>query len=144
MLKIIVVNSLIVVVVVLIHYEVLFRLTRLLRRLQLRQRLKVLFGVFVTLVAHAVEIWIFACVYFLMHRSKDWGMLSGHFDGSLMSSVYFSFATYTTLGFGDIRPIGDMRYLVGIQALVGFVLLTWTASFLFVQMRERWGTDGED
>lgn len=30
----------------------------------------------------------------------------------------------TTLGFGDIEPIGDLRYLTGIESLSGLVLIT--------------------
>ncbi len=73
-----------------------------------------------------------------MHRSDYWGHLSGNYDGSLMDSVYFSFTTYTTLGFGDITPFGHLRHLVGIEALTGLVLITWSASFLFIEMQRLW------
>jgi hypothetical protein len=45
---------------------------------------------------------------------------------------------FTTLGFGDIEPLGFIRLLVGMEALVGFVLITWTASFLFYEMQRHW------
>lgn len=73
-----------------------------------------------------------------MHHAEGWGRLTGNFDGSLMDCVYFSFTTFNTLGFGDIQPIGEMRFLTGIQALTGLVLITWTASFLFVEMQKFW------
>jgi hypothetical protein len=41
--------------------------------------------------------------------------LQGNFDGSLIDCSYFSFTTYTTLGFGDIQPIGDLRFLGSLQ-----------------------------
>jgi hypothetical protein len=56
-----------------------------------------------------------------------------------MDCVYFSFTTFTTLGFGDIAPMGDIRYLTGTESLTGLVLITWTASFLYVEMRKFWG-----
>ncbi|MNF56517.1 Ion channel [compost metagenome] len=95
-------------------------------------------GVFGALVAHAIEVWCFALAYYLMVRSGDWGVLQGNFDGSFLDCVYFSFTTYTTIGFGDISPTGRLKHLTGLQALTGLVLISWTASFLFVEMQKYW------
>ncbi|WPC04166.1 potassium channel family protein [Pseudomonas benzenivorans] len=140
MVSVFVVNSLVVVAAVVIHYEFLSRLSVLLPRLKVRHRLRIVLGVCGALVAHAVEVWLFAFVYFFTHRAEGWGRLAGSFDGSLLDCVYFSFTTFTTLGFGDIQPYGELRYLTGIEALTGLVLITWTASFLFVEMQRYWGT----
>ncbi len=131
-------NIAVVLAAVVIHYEFLFRLSLLMRHVKMRHRPRVLVGVGGALVAHAVEVWLFAGVYYLMHHARGWGRLTGHFDGSLMDCVYFSFSTFTTLGFGDIQPEGDLRFLTGIEALTGLVLITWTASFLFVEMQKFW------
>ena len=32
-------------------------------------------------------------------------------------------------------PVGAIRFLVGTEALTGFVLVTWSASFTFVEMQ---------
>ncbi|WP_439887712.1 potassium channel family protein [Pseudomonas sp. MBLB4123] len=140
MVSVFIVNSLVVVTAVVIHYEFLSRLSVLLPRLKVRHRLRIVLGVCGALVAHAVEVWLFAFVYFFTHRAEGWGRLAGSFDGSLLDCVYFSFTTFTTLGFGDIQPYGELRYLTGIEALTGLVLITWTASFLFVEMQRYWGT----
>lgn len=95
-------------------------------------------GVLGALLAHAIEVWCFALTYYLMTRDGEWGNLSGQFNGSFMDCVYFSFTTYTTIGFGDITPVGDLKYLTGLQALTGLVLITWTASFLFLEMQKYW------
>src|SRR5471030_2360204 len=87
---------------------------------------------------HATEVWCFALVYYLMARSGEWGTLIGSFDGSFMDCVYFSFTTYTTIGFGDISPVGKLKYLTGLQALTGLVLISWTVSFLFLEMQKYW------
>ena len=134
------VNSLIVACVVVLHYEFLFRMTLWVSRMKVRHRLRILFGVVGALIAHAIEVWIFAFAYYLMDRAEGWGHLEGNTDGGLLDCVYFSFTTFTTLGFGDIQPIGDLRYLTGIEALTGLVLITWTASFLFVEMQRYWNT----
>jgi hypothetical protein len=136
-----VVNSIVVAVAVIIHYEFLLRLTKFLPRLRIRHRSKLMVSVFVALVAHSIEVWVFAVSYFFMHHSAGWGRLEGSFDGSLLASAYYSFTTFTTLGFGDIQPIGDIRYLTGVESLTGLVLITWTASFLFIEMQKYWNPE---
>lgn len=127
-----------VATVVMIHYEFLYRLTIVMPALNIKHRFRIVLGVFCALIAHAVEIWMFAGVYYLMHKGEGWGQLKGNFTGSFLDCVYFSFTTYTTLGFGDIEPVGSLRYLVGIESLVGLVLITWTASFLYIEMQKHW------
>jgi hypothetical protein len=131
-------NTLIVVIAVIFHYEFLYRLTLLLPRIQVRHRFRIVLGVGGALLAHVVEVWIFAIAYYLMHRADGWGYLEGNFDGNLMDDVYLSFTIFTTLGFGDIQPHGDLRFLTGIESLTGLVLITWSASFLFVEMQRFW------
>lgn len=60
------------------------------------------------------------------------------FEGTLTDCTYFSFATYTSLGFGDVVPTGPIRFLAGIESLVGLVMIGWTASFLYVEMTQFW------
>jgi uncharacterized membrane protein len=134
------VNSLVVIVAVITHYEFLNRLTLLLPKISIRHRFRIVLGVCGALLAHAVEVWVFAIAYYYMHRASGWGELTGNFDGSLLDCVYFSFTTFTTVGFGDIEPTGSLRFLTGIEALTGLVLITWTASFLFVEMQRYWQT----
>lgn len=138
--EIIVINVVVVTLVVLIHYEVLFRITSTLPRLQLRHRYRIVLGVFGGLCAHAVEVWIFAAAYYGMLEHGGLGHFEGQFDGSLLDCAYFSFTTFTTLGFGDIEPVGALRYLTGIESLTGLVLITWTASFLYLEMQRYWTT----
>ena len=139
MIQVWLVNCLVVAVVVIIHYECLYGLTRLIPRLKLQKRYRIVVGVLGALVAHAIEIWIFALGFFLMHRADDWGELSGNFNDSILDCAYFSFTVFSTVGFGDIVPLGKMRYLVGIESLTGLVLITWSASFLFFEMQRYWG-----
>ena len=107
-------------------------------KMKINHRFRIVIGVFGALIAHAVEIWIFAFAYYFMHRSNGWGNLEGNFTGSLMDCGYYSFTTFTTLGIGDIEPIGDLRYLTGIESLTGLVLITWTASFLYYEIKRFW------
>lgn len=40
-----------------------------------------------------------------------------------LSSLYFSVVTITTLGYGDMRPLGISRFFAALEALIGYVLL---------------------
>ncbi|WP_367253440.1 potassium channel family protein [Pseudomonas sp. stari2] len=138
MLAVTLINTLVVIAAVVIHYECLLRLNDFLPRLKMWRRFRIVVGVFGSLLAHAVEVWAFALAYYLMAHSGQWGYLTGNFDGTFMDCVYFSFTTYTTIGFGDISPAGHLKYLTGLEALTGLVLITWTASFLFLEMQKYW------
>ncbi len=131
-------NVFIVFLVVIIHYECLYKLTFYLPKLTVKHRLRIAFGLLGALAAHVAEVCLFAISYYFMHHGEGWGKLTGNFNGSLLDTIYFSFTTYTTLGFGDIEPIGKLRFLVGIEALVGLMLITWTASFLYLEMQRYW------
>lgn len=140
MLYVFIINSLVIAIAVLVHYEFLFRLSSIIPKMQIKHRYKIVFGVFGALIAHVVEVWIFALAYYVMHRADGWGELSGNFDGSVMDCAYFSFTVFTTVGFGDIEPIGNLRYLTGVESLTGLVLITWSASFLYFEMQRFWVT----
>ncbi len=129
---------LVVALSVVIHYEFLYRLTLLMPKLRIRHRQRIVLGVITALLAHTLEIFIFAVAFFLINRSGEFGSLQGNYDGSLADNIYYSFTTYTTLGFGDIEPFGGIRYLTGVESLTGLVLITWTASFLYIEMRQYW------
>ncbi len=131
-------NTLLISAAVVIHYEILHLLSSFIPRLSLQHRLRVIIGVFGTLIGHVLEIWMFGIAYYLMINHGDFGSLKGNFDGSLLDNVYFSFTTYTSLGIGDIEPLGDIRFLAGLEALTGLALITWSASFMFIEMRKFW------
>jgi len=132
------INTILISTAVVVHYEILHLLSSIIPKLDVQHRLRVIFGVFGTLVGHIIEIWMFGIAYFLMISYGDFGALQGNFDGSLLDSVYFSFTTYTSLGIGDIEPLGDIRFLAGLEALTGLALITWSASFMFIEMRKFW------
>jgi len=131
-------NSFVIALAVAVHYEFLYRATRLIPKMSIKPRLRIVFGVFTALAAHAVEVWIFAIAYYFIHHHGGWGQLEGNFNGSLMDCAYFSFTTYSTLGFGDIQPMGEIRFLTGLESLTGLVLVTWSASFLYFEMQRLW------
>lgn len=130
-------NSVVVALAVLIHYEVLSRLATVLPMLNIRPRLRVLVAVFAAFIAHVAEIWVFAWAYYLLLQSGG-SALGGNFDGSLLDCIYFSFSNYTSLGYGDIEPFGHTRFLSVLEALIGLILIGWTASFMYIEMQKFW------
>ncbi|MEI8648059.1 potassium channel family protein [Paraglaciecola sp. Hal342] len=138
MIYILLINTLLVAAVVMLHYAFLHRIVRFLPKMKIRHSFRIVFGVFGALIAHICEIWIFALTYYVMHKLEGWGTLVGNFEGSLLDCAYFSFTVFTTVGFGDIEPLGSLRYLTGIESLTGLVLITWTASFLYFEMQRHW------
>ncbi len=123
---------------ILIHYEVLFKLSNLIPRFTIRYHFRVVIALFGAMFAHVFEIWLFAIGYYIAINSKNLGSFSGNFTGSFMDCGYFSFTTYTSLGYGDIEPHGHIRFLAGLESLVGLVLIGWTASFMYIEMQKFW------
>ena len=125
---------------VLLHYEVLDFLDRLMVRIHAHwRRPRLLVLMFCLILLHILEIWVFGIGYWWLGTEADRGMievLQGASAG-LPDYVYFSAVIYTTLGLGDMIPHGPMRFMVGTEALTGFLLVTWSASFTFMEM-ERW------
>lgn len=127
-----------VAITVIIHYEMLRLLWVYIPSLRMKHRLRVVIGVFGTICAHIIEVWIFGIAFYLMAANSGFGTLTGNFDGSLLDSVYFSFTNYTTLGYGDIVADGQLRFLAGMEAITGLSLITWSASFMFMEMMKFW------
>jgi hypothetical protein len=127
---------------VLLHYEVLMQLSRRLGHFRGYRRRRVLFGIFGVLTVHVAEIWIFGLAFYLLQQiGAGFGHVQGLAPDSLFDHVYFSAVTYTTVGFGDIIPHGPIRFLAGTEALAGFVLITWSASFTYLEMERFWRRD---
>jgi hypothetical protein len=129
------ITTLAVVACVVIHYEALVGLTHIPSVLRASRRGGVLVGVLGALLAHIVEVLVFAGAYMFL-VSRGLGSVQG--GTQFRDYCYYSLITYTTVGFGDVTPMGAIRFLTGVEALTGLVLITWTASFLFIQMQHHW------
>jgi hypothetical protein len=133
-----IVSLLIVVGCVLLHYESLSLLTGVLKRIRIRPRPRILVMILSILAIHVAEIWIFGFGY--------WGLIQNPLHGSLVAShpiglldtIYYSAVCYTTLGLGDLAPVGNIRFLTGMESLTGFVLIGWSVSFTYLEMDRFW------
>ena len=132
-------TALTVALAVLVHYECLVWLSARLGLGGLKQRRKVLYSIYTLLGVHVTEIWLFGCVIRLLQMSPGAGHVIGMENGpNLMDSVYLSAVTFTTVGFGDMVPVGALRFMTGTEALTGLVLVTWSASFTYIEMEKFW------
>ena len=79
---------------------------------------------------HTLQITIWAFTYILLAPEGELA--------SLEKALYFSFVTFTTLGYGDITLSEGWRLLSGIQALNGILLVGWTTALIFAVVQKTW------
>ncbi len=123
---------------IIIHYEALRMLSlRVVERAGL-PRLKTLLTVFSIFLAHVIEVWLFAGGLYLGSVHFGLGELQGNFSGSVRDYAYFSAVVYTSLGFGDIFPVGELRTIVAYESVIGLLMMAWSAAFTFHFMQRHW------
>lgn len=121
------------------HYEGLSAVSLRLSARTAARRRRVLVAVLAAIGLHIAEIWLFGVgIWVLLQGVPEAGEVVGLGQARLLDSVYLSAVTYTTVGFGDLTPTGPLRFLIGTEALVGFVLITWSASFTYLEMERNW------
>src|SRR5438067_10236484 len=119
-----------------IHYEVLRLLTAVLPALRTRPRQQLVLVIIGSFAAHFIEILLYGLAYYLLATTTafDVGNMGDAGPPPFARCLYFSAETYTTLGFGDILPHGDLRMLVGLESLNGMLLIGWTSSYTYLSM----------
>jgi voltage-gated potassium channel len=83
--------------------------------LQMLVLVGVSFGLF---ILHGVEIWTYATLYYTVgaiHSFED--------------ALYFSTATYATIGYGELTLSRSWRILGAIEGANGVILLGWSTAF---------------
>jgi hypothetical protein len=129
---------LLVAITTVTHYEVLRGLSAWLPRLPLPNRPKLLVVVFSAMVAHGLEIVVYGVWIFALAQFTTGSALAGPAGFSFANCLYFSAETFTSLGFGDLTPVGPVRLLAGVEALNGLLLIGWSASYIFLSMERFW------
>ncbi len=129
-------SIIVVLLCVLVHNEIFRFSSRYTPEGIMIERRHVLFLMSAALAAHIVEIWLYALVLLVMERSLGLGHITGDFGGTLWDYVYFSAVSYTSLGLGDVWPHGPIRFLTGIEALNGLIMIGWTIAFTYPVVRD--------
>ncbi len=118
-------------VCILFHFEALVWVEKSAQRMPARRSaLLITWGGLFT--AHVLQIWLYALVYQLVSHYEH-GELTGAY--AMLDYAYFSAVVYTTLGFGDMLPVGELRMVAGSEALVGLCLIAWSATVTFAVVR---------
>jgi hypothetical protein len=121
-----------------LHYEALQALNLVVPRLRAAGRARVLVVMVSLFVVHVTEVIVFAAAYYLLSRHNGLGALGTAGPPSFNVSLYFSFETYSSLGYGDVVPAGALRMLAGAEALNGLLLIGWSASYTHFAMERFW------
>lgn len=131
------------VIAVALHYEALRLISSLHPR---RWSSKVNIGAMIVLIiaAHCVEAMVFGFGYWVGTNVFMIGSLKGMPDHGTAAFIYFSLETFTTQSIGDIFPVGPLRLVAAVQPVVGLMLIGWSTSFTFLQMRLDWRADDLD
>jgi len=66
-----------------------------------------------------VEVWLWAITYYVLG-------IAGDFE----TALYFSTATFSTVGYGDIVAGADWRLLTALEGVNGFLLIGWSTAYL--------------
>jgi hypothetical protein len=126
-----------VIACVSLHLTILRLLNdRVLPRFQRRSRTAVGIMVLIALVAHLVEIWLFSVAILVLGSLGNREFAEElQLDG--FDAFYYSAVSYTSLGAEPLHE-SSLRLLTAIEALTGLMLITWTASFIFIVMQRTW------
>lgn len=92
-------------------------------------------GVF---IVHMVEIVLYALAYWFSEQILQIGSLRGLEAHAPYDYLYYSAVTFTSLGIGDIFPSGHIRFLTGVEALNGLILIAGSASFIYFAISKVW------
>ena len=99
----------------------LARLRRVLESRSTYLRVALLLRLFMGIVLlHLTQVGLWAVVFWRAQELPN-----------LETALYFSLASYTTIGFGDVVVGPRWRLLAGIEGLTGILLVGWSTAFVF-------------
>lgn len=119
-----------------VHYAALLLLNDHLPRITFVPRRALVFVAIVgAMLSHVVQVCLFAAAYSILTRHLAGDIAGDGGSRTISEFLYFSAETYTSLGLGDIYPRGGLRLLVGIESITGLLMIGWTTSFTYLEMR---------
>ena len=90
------------------------------------------------IAAHLLEIAVFTLGLFITAAWEgDTKLALTAWHREDLDVWFYSASFYTSLG-GDKPPTAGLRLFATTEALTGLILITWTASFLFLLMQDSW------
>ncbi len=99
---------------------------------------RVMLAVMILFTAHFAGIFLFAITFGIADQLLNIGGFSGDNVDTALDYFYFSVVSYTSLGLGDIFPTDHLRFMTGVEALTGLLLIAWSGAYLFAMMNRLW------
>jgi hypothetical protein len=131
------VSFFLVIATIALHYEALRQLSDVVPKLRIAPHIRILVVIVGVFAVHLVEVGIYAGAFAALSGFGA-GALAGAVEGSFADYFYLSLTGYTTLGVGDVYPVGPPRLVFAIESLNGLVLIGWSASFTYLAMERFW------
>jgi hypothetical protein len=145
----IVISIVLVLLTTAIFYEILRLVLKIISRRELSERPLMLLLVVAIFSAHTIAIWTYGTAYWLLAHFGGFEPLSGVAPDSsnmplehFFSYIYFSAATYSSLGIGDVFPHGALQFITGVEVLNGLMLIGWSVTFTYFAVEQLWVTHG--
>ena len=122
----------------LFHYAVLRWLSVGMARITVTDGMRILIIGLAAFAAHLLEIGLYAGAYALGDGVLALGGFGGLAVTEPLDYFYFSIVSYTSLGLGDVFPSAHLRFVTGVEALNGLLLIAWSGSFIYIAMGRLW------
>lgn len=119
-----------------LHFLILGKSHRYLTQRKLPDLLGFLLMLVAATIGQIIAAGIFAAAFWFSSEAKLGGFQMTE-QGGWMEIYYFSLVNLTTLGLGDIIPLGHLKLLAAIEAMTGFLLISCSASHIFMMMQKR-------
>lgn len=86
---------------------------------------------------HLIEIALCALTLYTTQAFPRIATLNPQFEESLADHFYYAGMAFTSLGHSQIDATGAVRLLTMMISLAGFMLITWSATFIYTVWGER-------
>ena len=126
------------------HLTGLLSLKALIGRLRLSGHVAVLIVFWGLALLHVSEIVIGAMVYGAAINWFELGTVLEGYGDSPAGLLYLSGVTFATLGYTEQTVNGPLRLMTMMHSLSGFMLITWSATYVYSIWEESFRQSGDD
>ncbi len=138
----IIISITLVIITSVIFYEILCFILRLVAKYDFKPRRLMLVLVLSIFAGHTFSVWLYGVVYWMLAHYFGFPALTGDYQEHFFAYIYFSAATYSSLGIGDVFPHGALRFIAGVEVLNGLMLIGWSVTFTYFAVQQLWETHG--
>ena len=119
--------TLLLTLTVIVHFVFLKRMA-IIFETKWPQSIELVTIIFCLFIAHVVEIFIYAVVYYFAYDIPGMGGPQAVGFEQWINTLYFSFVGYSSLGAGELTVVSwPLKILYGLEAINGLLLIAWSA-----------------